>query len=416
MMRIKGTPSAEERAFSQTVLTEKCTSWCCLDERKLLNPMPHSPNTERPATDRATPSRAAQGFTLIELSIVLVIIGLIIATAGTISRGFLDSAERRQNQADLDEAKEAIFDYASRRSRLPCPGDDDCGTDIGDIPANEIGLSNEGRDQYGRVLRYGVHQDSDNRVDLTDRDLYRNLGELCLAVRNGAEVENGNGLRLNDANDTRIAFAVVTSGRSGSFGGENDSTGNSTLEDPNAVPEEGYDDLVSVVTFGQLASALDCRRAARDARIEFATGSTLRSGVVDDPYDDDEIRVDGGLRDEDAGEGYWWCVEDRTTGQDVDGSLEFIGQPDNDFGESAPIRDYTSDDRCDADPGDLVGWAEGEYLSVEEGDDNLPDESRLSFRVFVRDRASGSSNEPSERDQSAARTFTIPIEPNNANE
>ena len=67
------------------------------------------------------PGRRAAGFTLVEIAIVLLIIGLVlVAAVGPMNRLF-QSAQINANQERLDAAREALLVFASVNGRLPCP-------------------------------------------------------------------------------------------------------------------------------------------------------------------------------------------------------------------------------------------------------------------------------------------------------
>lgn len=63
------------------------------------------------------------GFTLIELSVVLIVIALITGMGMMATLGTLESARRASTQNKLDVIEKALMDFRNRYDRLPCPGD-----------------------------------------------------------------------------------------------------------------------------------------------------------------------------------------------------------------------------------------------------------------------------------------------------
>ncbi|HEX5057180.1 MAG TPA: prepilin-type N-terminal cleavage/methylation domain-containing protein [Gammaproteobacteria bacterium] len=120
------------------------------------------------------------GFTLVELSMVLVVIGLILGTAITALTSFLARAQFSETRAQLALVQEALIGYAISKGRLPCPdvndypptaptmgsasdgvGDmtgtspgDTCVREYGYLPYAELGLPP--RDIWGTYYQYRV--------------------------------------------------------------------------------------------------------------------------------------------------------------------------------------------------------------------------------------------------------------------
>ena len=90
--------------------------------------------------------RKQRGFTLIELAIVLVIIGVLIGSfIGTLGSR-IDTTRRAETAEDLDRIKTALlgFAYSSGGPYLPCPCTNDCDTDPDFAPPTEPGQENRG--------------------------------------------------------------------------------------------------------------------------------------------------------------------------------------------------------------------------------------------------------------------------------
>lgn len=112
------------------------------------------------------PSPRQRGFSLIELALVFVIVGLL---SGSLLFGLAaqrDAALRRDAQRQLDEARETLLAFAIERGRLPCPapptladgaagaGLEDCTgeREHGVLPWVTLGLA--GSDPWGRRVSY----------------------------------------------------------------------------------------------------------------------------------------------------------------------------------------------------------------------------------------------------------------------
>jgi prepilin-type N-terminal cleavage/methylation domain-containing protein len=106
-----------------------------------------------------------RGFSLVELSIVLVIVGLLIG--GLLTPLSVQVEQRRisDTQRELEETKEALLGFAIRNGYLPCPAisatngiehrlGSACVKRSGYIPWATLGVSR--LDAWGRIYRYSV--------------------------------------------------------------------------------------------------------------------------------------------------------------------------------------------------------------------------------------------------------------------
>ncbi len=108
-----------------------------------------------------------KGFTLVELAIVLVIVGLLVSAFLTPLSAQLDQSRNATARRDLQEIKEALLGFVVVNSRLPCPDTDGNGTEEpcantnatsstgGNLPWADLGLKS--LDPWGRTYQYRVN-------------------------------------------------------------------------------------------------------------------------------------------------------------------------------------------------------------------------------------------------------------------
>ena len=120
-----------------------------------------------------------QGFSLIEMAVVLVIIGLVMGGVLGALGPQLEQKKVRDTQERIKQASEAIMAFAIANRRLPCPasaasnGDEQFGDALGKgkcananggfVPARTLGLGERGpngvmQDAWGFGIRYAVTQ------------------------------------------------------------------------------------------------------------------------------------------------------------------------------------------------------------------------------------------------------------------
>jgi prepilin-type N-terminal cleavage/methylation domain-containing protein len=143
-----------------------------------------------------------RGFSLVELAVVLVVLGLV----SLLLVQFLGTASQERREAAgrdlLSRADDALLAFAMINSRLPCPASDGGGTEdcaggqVGQLPYRTLGLP----DANARAIRYGVLRRAASRkldADLTQRlDRYDPMQVLGGGTATELPVGNANGLDL----------------------------------------------------------------------------------------------------------------------------------------------------------------------------------------------------------------------------
>jgi len=198
------------------------------------------------------------GFTLIEMAIVMIIVGLL-AGGGAFVMGMLTERKARNESVDyLHQAREALISYAGTQGKLPSADTDRDGTGDGATAGGfpYLDLKLKPTDFYKRVLRYELNP-----------NLSTDLQTTCSALKTGLsgapDVVDGDG----SSTAFSVAAVLVSSGPMDADGdGSNfdrvnsgSHQGNNTTGAPNYLrfpPTDTFDDLTVYIGEHELYSEL----------------------------------------------------------------------------------------------------------------------------------------------------------------
>jgi len=229
-----------------------------------------------------------KGFTLIEMAVVLVIVGIIISIVATVLPSLIKSSKIKKARSILEQVDYAIQGYVAANGRLPFAdkgnsGEEDSETPtyFGNLPFLTLGLSS-GDDAWGNRLKYGVNK------DLTTT----NAGNLGVALNTACSDNpvSPDKLHVNiNGTLTHMVYVIVSGGSKdedgagGLFDGLN-RFDDAIFDDPNRIIESGtYDDLMIVKACTVLAGSQGYGSGDGNG----GEGGSGTSEVCDNGIDDD---------------------------------------------------------------------------------------------------------------------------------
>ncbi len=215
--------------------------------------------------------KISQGFTLVEMSIVLIIIGFLIGGMFAPLSMQMNQQKIRDTKKTLETIKEALMGYAILNNRLPCPALDNNGNEStatpcatydksdGYLPWVDLGVSQY--DAWGNIFRYRLDNSYDTSLTSSDTS-----SELKIRDINSNHLTN----EIVNSNVIAIIFSCgkngipdATNNDSGNYSGANCSppsapTDNNTYTQDFYV-ENGFDDILvwlpKTILINQLVSA-----------------------------------------------------------------------------------------------------------------------------------------------------------------
>lgn len=208
---------------------------------------------------RHAPRRHPAGFTLLEVAVVMVVIGLLAGGGVALMRNLTERKARSEAAAYLREVHQALIGFAERTGRLPWAdsdgdGNENSGAASGTLPYAT--LQTAPRDAYKRALRYAVNP-----------NLGANRAQGCAALRAGLTgaplVVDADGA----AAALPVAFVLVSAGPMDADGDSNvfdrvatgTHQGDNTDGQPNYLrhpPTALFDDLLTYAGGNELFAGL----------------------------------------------------------------------------------------------------------------------------------------------------------------
>lgn len=159
----------------------------------------------------------ARGFSLLELTVVLVILGLALGGMLTPLAASMEQKDLARTDAALNLAYEALLGFAVVNGRLPCAdadgdGDENCpAAGEGELPWRTLGLTRaHGRDGWDRPLRYRP-DGAFTGAGLADPPV----------TTDGLRVQDGGGTPLTAANPHAPVAVILSLGKDGVGNAEN---------------------------------------------------------------------------------------------------------------------------------------------------------------------------------------------------
>jgi len=241
------------------------------------------------------------GFTLIEITVVMVIVGIIISIIATTLPFLIQSNKTRETRAILEMVDYSIQGYISANGRCPCPDtdndgqedrvdngtaadftDDTCTSCVGTIPHRTLGIAS-GEDVWHNLVKYGVYEDL---IKTTPSNFCTTLASIISFYTSSPYAPAKLHTTDSSGNSSNQAYVIISGGgkdkdgANGFFDGKNGVTPFVQLEVPDKIIDAVYDDMGRSVSFSYL-NANHCTEGS------CADVESIRCGNCDDGVDND---------------------------------------------------------------------------------------------------------------------------------
>ncbi len=281
--------------------------------------------------------RNRNGFTLIEIAVVLIIVGLLVGFGATLVGPLTERSKRMANTDLVQAAVESIIGFAASDFRIPQWGDNTVDTTVDEF----CEVVTRRTDTTGKPLYYFF----DNRLSVQNSICGRRTTNLtvCRDAACTDRIPNVAFIVVSSALDFNPQTGIVTAGcpagqtcigvyATGTGAIDNCTGGGNCPNYDGAVPRinrpEEYDDIVEYVTLGELRTKTGCQGAPLKI-----LNNDLPSTSIGSTYNA-TIYAEGGVPFG-AGGSYRWCVEigNRSAAAGLPGGLTitpgFIRYPDD---------------------------------------------------------------------------------------
>jgi prepilin-type N-terminal cleavage/methylation domain-containing protein len=231
-----------------------------------------------------------KGFTLIELAIVLVIIGLLIGVGVSLLPGLLSQQKYTQNQSLLNQNYNALIGYIMANGKAPLASSNTNGTaqsqNIGYLPYTTIGGLQ--KDAYGNTFYYSVNNRTLNisinganptSMSLTNTSSMQNFCAVLYALNyyyaQNPTLGQSDVRTINALNSTPIpdAFILISSGANNKLDSPNTITNSNGVFASQQYPlSQNYDDIVEALSITNAIGQFCSNNPANQFSVTYTNG------------------------------------------------------------------------------------------------------------------------------------------------